>query len=58
MAAVAASECGEVAMLREFVGDWLRGEGDARGDARVFKSGAIVSCRWCDVPSLETPWAM
>jgi hypothetical protein len=29
MAAVAASECGEVAMVREFVGDWLRGEGDA-----------------------------
>jgi hypothetical protein len=29
MAAVAASECGEVAMVREFVGDSLRGEGDA-----------------------------
>ena len=29
MAAVAAREWGEVAMVREFVGDWLRGEGDA-----------------------------
>lgn len=42
-------------MVREFVGDWLRGEGDAWGEAgRVFRSGAMVlgTLRWwCDVPS-------
>lgn len=47
MAAVAASECGEAAMVRDADGDWLRevpleAEGDWRGEAgSVFKSGGI-----------------
>lgn len=50
MAAVAASEleCGDVAMLREADGDWLRevsweAEGDCRGEGgSVFRSGAMA----------------
>ena len=47
IAAVAANECGEAAMVRDAEGDWLRevpfeAEGDCSGEGgRVFKSGAI-----------------
>lgn len=47
IAAVAASECGEAAMLRDAEGDWLRevpfeAEGDCSGEGgSVFKSGAM-----------------
>lgn len=56
IAAVAASECGEAAMVRDAEGDWLRevlmlwlapgcgleAEGEGRGEGgSVFKSGAI-----------------
>lgn len=47
IAAVAASECGEAAMVRDAEGDWLReapleAGGDWRGEGgSVFKSGAI-----------------
>jgi hypothetical protein len=48
MAAVAARECGEVAMLRDAEGDWLRdvlfvGDGDASGDGgSELMSGAMA----------------
>lgn len=47
IAAVAARECGEVAIVRDAEGDWLReapleAGGDCRGEGgSVFKSGAI-----------------
>lgn len=47
IAAVAASECGEAAMVRDAEGDWLRevpfeAAGDCSGGGgSVFKSGAI-----------------
>jgi hypothetical protein len=49
MAAVAASECGEAAMVREAEGDWLRevlwmgGEGEVRGEGgRELMSGGML----------------
>lgn len=48
IAAVAASECGEAAMLRDAEGDWFRevpleADGDCSGEGgRVFKSGGAI----------------
>lgn len=47
MAAVAASEWGEVAMARTAVGEWARDVGGERGEGgRVLRSGDMV---WCGV---------
>jgi hypothetical protein len=54
IAAVAASEWGEEAMLREAEGDWLRevpleAEGDWMGDGgSVLRSGAMAQAIVCD----------
>lgn len=59
IAAVAASECGEAAMLRDAEGDWLRevpfeAEGDCRGEAgSVFRSGGAIEGGGVKVRSLE-----
>jgi hypothetical protein len=64
MAAVAASECGEAAILRDAEGDWLRevpleADGDCSGEGgSVFKSGGAMERGGVKFGHLEIQYAM